>query len=533
MPDTQHALTRGNVRVVTSSMSSTAPASAALVIRGGRHHDVLVRQLPLMAQAAERSAKSTPIVVQVTSNEREIGLVCVAASPHADTVIRAIDAALISLRAPPPKTSALPPEPNTPVTFDDGVSDVILAQAVAHESGVSLALRVDDVGVAVTAPHTPDALMKRVNVLLTTKLDPAEPDGVTGEVSLPVGLHALIIDAPPEPLMRAAVAVLASMLDVRVVRGAGKVGIAFDVEVAVVQEHLTELTALAPPPDVITEAVLRAQTARAALIDSGPRAALSHARAVVDNSTVHVDLNGIGAVSVSEVLAVARALMAATPLVGAQPLPPQALPTTVETPIVRATAKDQGLPVTIVVEGARRAGASLMRPCGEVASYAKVSNSEWAPVPLSAETTEATPSGLMLALPLTPGIFRGDGDVIARAVHTALARSKKPAVAVSATRFVMQGVAPFVHIATDAGGATAHDVEVVLRAFAVDKNAVAMWQREQSTQPRVLLQTLGQRALIDVDEVLCFGEVKAEALSPAVVRAALSGPVTNVQSQAP
>lgn len=317
----------GKNGVPVAALPSSSPwAAAALALRlpAGASNDDAHATLPLMAAAAtaalgrEAGPERPGSGVEVELGPDRIALVAVVPAASADLAVRAVDAALKSLRAAPPRQPApLPMTVGGHGPLPPGGSDVAAAMKRLATIDAS------HVAVAVIAPG-PDPL-RRSSALLTAPLarpapapaaptTPTAPTPPTPPTTAPDAGWRL---AAPTPVQVAAVFVLGALVDGRVRRDAD--GLRLEVPgVADGGRAMLEGVAATPPPlEVVQDAAARRRLDLALPLADVPALARRLADDLLDDpghdeadASLAV-IDGFGNVTPAELSRAAAALIAA------------------------------------------------------------------------------------------------------------------------------------------------------------------------------------------------------------------------------
>lgn len=309
----------GKNGVAVAALPSSSPwAAAALSVRlpDGVGDDDARAVLPVMAAAAT-AALGREVGPDRPGNGVEVGvtagrlsLVAIVPAGNADLAVRAVDAALKSLRAAPPKTPApLPLALGGRAPLPPGSGDV--AAALKHLATVDASR----VAVAVIAPG-PD-LLKRSSALLTAPLAKVQTATATTTTTptRPAGWRL----TDPTPTLVAAVEVLGALVGGTVQRDTDGVRLVV-ANVANVADGgramLEGVASAPPPPEVVTDAAARRRLELALPLVDVPALARRLADDVLDDpghddaSASLAVIDAVGAVVPADVSRAAAALLA-------------------------------------------------------------------------------------------------------------------------------------------------------------------------------------------------------------------------------
>lgn len=577
---------KNGVRVAT--VSSSSPVAVA-VLRLQPGPGVQVRAaVPLLADVAARSLGSSgrvevDVEVDVDSDvdgrgDGAIAIVMVAPASNPDGPVRAADAVLKALRAKVPAVTAWP----TPAVFDaglDGDSDDLVvpvlpvleaaapvASATAPDvQGALLALAAftpAQVSLAVVGPGRPDDLVKKAASLLSAPLakvpatptptpgpTPATPTpgtpttttAPTAPTATPTTVTAVLVPRPAAALDRVALRVVSTLLAGKVVRMGDAMGL---VPGATGRSSVEGVSSVPPPEEVVADAAAREQRRQLAGLDDVARVAARAARDLLAGEAPFAELQAAAVVSPDDVSRLARSLLSGTRSVITVPPPAKA-----PSPPSKSTAGSvvdvvDGLPWAVaVVPGV--GPWSVAGPCGPRRAVGlpatavsgplepAVMAAEGSPRPLpqpsgsgAASATAATSGSVWLPLAFGPGVFEGEGEVLALAVDAALLKAKVPVVRAASLRLV--GRRAFVEVAT---AETPAVVAEALQRFVPDQKNLGAWTAAADVQRVLQERRLGLRALHRVDQQLCFPLPPAPLppLSTATVRAALAAPLLTTE----
>jgi hypothetical protein len=345
---------------------------------------------------------------------------------------------------------------------------------------------------------------------------------------------------PSAPVDRVALRVLATLAGGRLVEGDGTVGLSLPLDRAAASALLRDVGAVAPPAEVVAAAIRREQHRALSRLDDVASLAARAAVDLLEGLPPHADLVAAVDVTADDVSRLARTLLqTGTPR--SLPAPPLPAPPSLGPVVADAVAVVDAVDVLPWAAGVLPGGGpwAAAGPCGVRRGVGMPSSSSSPPPPSSLPSLSSVPivlpmpsalapvagAGLWLPLAFVPGLFEGEGEVLALAVDAALSQAKVATTGPASLRLV--GRAAFVHIPTAAAVSV---VGEALRRFVPEQKGLAGWQAAAAARMRLVERQLGLAALRRVDRDLCFPPTRQSSqplapLSPAAVRAALAAPL--------
>jgi hypothetical protein len=306
----------GRNGVAVAALPSSSPwaaAALALHLPDGVGDDDARAVLPVMAAAAtaalgrEVGPDRPGSGVEVAVTPGRLALVAVVPAGSADLAVRAVDAALKSLRAPPPKTPApLPLTLGSRTPLPPGSGDVA---AALKRLGT-----VDNGRVAIAVIGPGADLHKRSSALLTTPLAKAQTTTTTMTTMQPGPAGWRLAD--PTPPLVAAAFVLGALVGGTVERDRDGLRLTIATVADGGRAMLEGVATAPPPPEVVKDAAARQRLALALPLGDVPALARRLADDVLDDPG-HDDagaslaiIDAISAVAPTDVGRAAAALLA-------------------------------------------------------------------------------------------------------------------------------------------------------------------------------------------------------------------------------
>ena len=556
---------KNGIRLVTlaSSQSPLTVAVLGLRVPAGE----VWAAMPWLVDVAARVLGTTGRVELTVGPAGTLLLALLAPSTSPElSPVRAADAVLKAMRT---KAPALPSQTvpyRLDAGFDAGVVEVgapsptdqpAVQAAVQRAQQVLASLAPEQVSLAVVGPGTPDDLARRSAAALAAPLTrspsspsspsslspsspPSSPSSSSSSSPSLAGAEGLVMARPSAPVDRVALRVLATLAGGRLVEGDGTVGLSLPLDRAAASAMLRDVGAAAPPAEVVAAAVRREQHRALSRLDDVASLAARAAVDLLEGLPPHADLVAAVDVTADDVSRLARTLLqTGTPR--SLPAPPLPAPPSLGPVVADAVAVVDAVDVLPWAAGVLPGGGpwAAAGPCGVRRGVGMPSSSSSPPPPSSLPSLSSVPivlpmpsalapvagAGLWLPLAFVPGLFEGEGEVLALAVDAALSQAKVATTGPASLRLV--GRAAFVHIPTAAAVSV---VGEALRRFVPEQKGLAGWQAAAAARMRLVERQLGLAALRRVDRDLCFPPTRQSSqplapLSPAAVRAALAAPL--------
>ena len=556
---------KNGIRLVTlaSSQSPLTVAVLGLRVPAGE----VWAAMPWLVDVAARVLGKPGRVELTVGPAGTVLLALLAPSTSPELPVRAADAVLKAMRT---KAPALPSQ-TVPYRLDAGFNagvveagapppptdQAAVQAAVQRAQQVLASLAPEQVSLAVVGPGTPDDLARRSAVALAAPLTSSPPSSSSSSspsspsspspspLSSPslAGAEGLVMARPSAPVDRVALRVLATLAGGRLVEGDGTVGLSLPLDRAAASAMLRDVGAAAPPAEVVAAAVRREQHRALSRLDDVASLAARAAVDLLEGLPPHADLVAAADVSADDVSRLARTLLQ-TGTLRALPAPPLPAPPLVGPVVADAVAIVDAVDVLPWAVGVLPGGGpwAAAGPCGLRRGVGMPSSSSSPPPPSSLPSLSSVPivlpmpsalapgagAGLWLPLAFVPGLFEGEGEVLALAVDAALSQARVATTGPASLRFL--GRAAFVHIPTAAAVSV---VGEALRRFVPEQKGLAGWQTAAVVRTRLAERQLGLAALRRVDRDLCFSPTRQSSqppqplapLSPAAVRAALAAPL--------
>ena len=545
---------KNGIRLVTlaSSQSPLTVAVLGLRVPGGE----VWAAMPWLVDIAARVLGTAGRVEVTVGPAGTLLLALLAPSTSPELPVRAADAVLKAMRTKAPAV----PSQTVPYRLDAGFNagvveagspsptdQAAVQAAVQRAQQVLASLAPEQVSLAVVGPGTPDDLARRSAAALAAPLtsspsssSPSSSSSSSSSSPSSAGAEGLVMARPSAPVDRVALRVLATLAGGRLVEGDGTVGLSLPLDRAAASALLRDVGAVAPPAEVVAAAIRREQHRALSRLDDVASLAARAAVDLLEGLPPHADLVAAVDVTADDVSRLARTLLQ-TGTLRSLPAPPLPAPPLVGPVVADAVAVVDAVDVLPWAVGVLPGGGpwAAAGPCGVRRGVGMPSSSSSPPPPSSLPSLLSVPivlpmpsalapvagAGLWLPLAFVPGLFEGEGEVLALAVDAALSQAKVATTGPASLRFVGRAAA-YVHIQT---AAPLSVVGEALQRFVPDQRGVAGWQAAAAARTRLVERQLGQAALRRVDRDLCFPPTRQSPplapLSPATLRAALAAPL--------